>query len=120
MLSRDQAKHTADICETILWSNARPGWGAVDGEFYVKILEVGRHPCAQRIYFENGTSWTLSSDHLEQRATDLQIYRRGRPLYYFEHYRPLADHYIALDPTVNYWGYYDWGKDTAHLGRRRA
>lgn len=119
LLSRNQAHFTDHLCRAVVWANSRAGWGPGE-EFYVKITEVGRHPCAQRIYVDLGVSKTMRSDHIPQLAGDLQVYRNGRPLYAAKWYRPIADYFIALDPEHNYWGWYEWDFDTPHLGRRRA
>jgi hypothetical protein len=67
------------------------GWSVVIGEVQ-RPLEM------QEIYFKNGKSKTMDSQHLDKMAGDLFLFIDGEIRWDAESYKPLADYWESLHP----------------------
>lgn len=92
--------------------------------YRLAIKEVGRTTYQQAEYVRIGASHTMTSDHLESRAADFDLYKwdgeRWRPTWESSDFAPFARRWIELNPSHNYWGWAEWGFDTPHFGRKRG
>lgn len=115
-LSREQATFSSHVALTVLWANN----GVLHPGHRLKIKEIGRTAYQQAKYVEDGSSWTMKSDHLEDLAADLYLYVDGAVQYSGSSYLHIGVFFVGLDPMFNYWGQQQWGKDAHHIGRKHV
>jgi len=72
-LSDEQAQFLLDACKLIEYATER-GWTVTGGELF-------RTQEQQEIYFKQGKSKTMQSNHLRRLAIDLNFLRDGKPVY---------------------------------------
>lgn len=81
------------------------------GELYRTIEQ-------QEIYFKNGKSATMDSNHLKRLAIDFNFFIYGQLTYDFEKIKPLGDYWESLDMKNRWGGYFEHPKaDTPHFER---
>lgn len=88
--------------------------------FRVSLGEAWRPPDLQKLYVEQGKSWTMNSRHLARRAIDLNLFRGGDFLTNEEDYQALGQWWERLRPGKNVWGAGTTlpRKDANHFERR--
>lgn len=82
-LSEKQAEFSHKLGVFLVWIYSHPGWG-------VTLGEANRPIEMQRIYIEQGKSWTFGSKHLKRLAIDLNLFIDGKYTKRFKDYQPLG------------------------------
>lgn len=88
------------------------------GEKNMKLTggELLRTPEQQELYYQQGKSKTLNSNHLKKLAIDLNLLVNGR-LATREEYRPLGQYWESLDPKNRWGGNFKGFVDSPHFER---
>lgn len=87
--------------------------------FEVTVGEVQRPPEMQKIYYDRGSSRTLTkSNHLVKCAIDLNLFRNGR-LASLNEIRPLGEFWESLHPKNRWGGNFSNLKDGPHFERNQ-
>jgi len=119
-LSEHRIRFTHHLAKLILYAHETLG-------LFVAIDETGRTEYQQAEYVRTGKSWTMNSDHLRKLAVDWVYYKlgwNGKPIpIWSPSSNPiiveLLQEWVRLDPEYNYAGWFEWRKDSPHLGRKR-
>lgn len=72
-LSSEQAAFLLDACKLIQYATEQ-GWTVTGGELF-------RTQAQQEIYFKEGKSKTMQSNHLRRLAIDLNFLKNGQPVW---------------------------------------
>lgn len=87
---------------------------ALNRDYAIRMGEVERPLAMQEIYFKNGRSKTMKSNHLKKCAADLHFFKDGQLCYPQE----LGDFWESLDPLNSWGGNWNSFKDSPHFERR--
>ena len=71
--------------------------------FRVSLGEAWRPPDLQKLYVEQGKSWTMNSRHLARRAIDLNLFKGGVFMEGSEAHRELGEWWEKQHPLAR-WG----------------
>jgi len=94
-LSQEQAAFLLDACKLIEYATAA-GWTVTGGELF-------RTAEQQEIYFKQGKSKTMQSNHLRRLAIDLNFLRDGKPVWDKAQLANVGAYWESLNPA-NRWG----------------
>lgn len=84
--------------------------------YEVRIGEVFRTEAQQKIYVEQGKSWTMDSKHRDKLAADLFFTKDGEYLSNsFEKLKPIGDYWETLHPCAKWGGNWRKRKDSPHF-----
>ena len=94
-LSDEQAAFLMDACKLIQYATEQ-GWTVTGGEMY-------RTQAQQEIYFKEGKTKTLQSNHMRRLAIDLNFLKNGQPVWDKAQLAPIGAFWESLNP-LNRWG----------------
>lgn len=94
-LSQEQAAFLLDACKLIQHATSS-GWTVTGGE-------LSRTPEQQEIYFKQGKTKTMQSNHLRRLAIDLNFLKNGQPVWDKVQLADLGKFWESLSP-LNRWG----------------
>jgi hypothetical protein len=94
-LSQEQAAFLLDACKLIQYATTS-GWTVTGGE-------LSRTPEQQEIYFKQGKTKTMQSNHLRRLAIDLNFLKNGQPVWDKVQLADLGKFWESLSP-LNRWG----------------
>lgn len=111
-LSDHQWEFLKDVAKLIVFANQHE-YKLTGGELY-RPFEM------QKLYFENGKSKTMESNHLQRLAIDLNIFFNGRYLNQnsdFKQIEFLGDYWESLNKKNRWGGHFSNLVDTPHFER---
>lgn len=108
-LVEEQAAFLIDVCNLIQFAT-NEGWVLTGGELW-------RSAEQQEIYFKNGRSKTMHSNHLRRCAIDLNFFWNGKLVWDKELIRPLGEYWEALNPKNRWGGNFKGFVDVPHFER---
>ena len=108
-LSDEQAAFLLDACKLIEYATQR-GWTVTGGELY-------RTQAQQEIYFKEGKSKTMQSNHLRRLAIDLNFLREGQPVWDKSALQELGSFWESLHPKNRWGGNFKSLPDVPHFER---
>ena len=94
-LSEKQGQFLMDVALLVQWVNSQ-GW-------YVTGKELLRTKEQQRLYYEQGKTKTMNSQHGKGLAIDLILFIDGKVTWRIEDYKPLGEFWESIRPE-NRWG----------------
>lgn len=94
-LSQEQAAFLLDACKLIQYATSL-GWSVTGGELF-------RTAEQQEIYFKQGKSKTMNSNHLRRLAIDLNFLKNGQPVWDKTALQDVGKYWESLHP-LNRWG----------------
>jgi len=94
-LSQEQAAFLLDACKLIQYATSC-GWTVTGGE-------LSRTSEQQEIYFKQGKTKTMQSNHLRRLAIDLNFLKNGQPVWDKVQLADLGKFWESLSP-LNRWG----------------
>lgn len=94
-ISEEQAAFLLDACKLIQYATSL-GWNVTGGELF-------RTSAQQEIYFKQGKTKTMNSNHLRRLAIDLNFLKNGQPCWDKEQLAEIGKYWESLSP-VNRWG----------------
>lgn len=109
-LRQEQSLFSYQFASFILWLYSE-GYEVTDGEAW-RPIEM------QRIYFENGKSKTMDSQHGKRLARDLNIFKDGKLLTRKEELQVIGEKWESLDPKNRWGGNWKSFKDLPHFERK--
>jgi len=108
-LSDEQAQFLLDACKLIEYATER-GWTVTGGELF-------RTQEQQEIYFKQGKSKTMQSNHLRRLAIDLNFLRDGKPVWDKAALSELGSFWESLYPKNRWGGNFKSLPDVPHFER---
>ena len=108
-LSEEQAEFLLDACKLIEYATQR-GWTVTGGELF-------RTKEQQEIYFKQGKSKTMQSNHLRRLAIDLNFLRSGQPVWDKVALAEIGAFWESLDPKNRWGGNFKSLPDVPHFER---
>lgn len=108
-LSDEQAEFLLDACKLIQYATER-GWTVTGGELF-------RTQEQQEIYFKQGKSKTMQSNHLRRLAIDLNFLRDGQPVWDKVALSELGSFWESLHPKNRWGGNFKSLPDVPHFER---
>lgn len=108
-LSSEQAAFLLDACKLIEYATQR-GWTVTGGELY-------RTQEQQEIYFKQGKSKTMESNHLKRLAIDLNFLKNGQPVWDKPALAELGAFWESLNPKNRWGGNFKSLPDVPHFER---
>lgn len=97
-----------DVSKLIVWAHNN-GFVLTGGELY-RTLEQ------QKIYYANGASKTMQSNHLRRLAIDFNIFK-DNALATLQEIEPLGKYWESLNPLNRWGGHFSTIKDGPHFER---
>jgi len=94
-LSDEQSKFLLDACKLIEYATAL-GWTVTAGELY-------RTQAQQEIYFKEGKTKTMQSNHMRRLAIDLNFLKNGQPVWDKAALQEIGSFWESMNP-LNRWG----------------
>lgn len=108
-LSDEQAAFLLDACKLIQYATEQ-GWTVTGGEMYRTIAQ-------QEIYFKQGKTKTMNSNHLRRLAIDLNFLKNGQPVWDKEQLAGLGSFWESLHPSNRWGGNFKSLPDVPHFER---
>ncbi len=105
----EQAAFVLDLCKLVQFATAQ-GWQVTLGEGF-------RTPEQQAIYFREGKSKTMNSNHLRRLAQDYNFIRDGVAVWAKSELQPVGDYWESLNPKNRWGGNFVNFPDTPHFER---
>ena len=94
-LSDEQAAFLLDACK-LIQKATELGWTVTGGEMY-------RTQAQQEIYFKEGKTKTMQSNHMRRLAIDLNFLKDGKPVWDKAALADIGAYWESLNP-LNRWG----------------
>lgn len=108
-LSKEQIEFTKDVSSLILYAS-RIGVSLTFGEAF-------RTKEQQNIYFQNGKSKTMNSNHLKRLAVDFNFFIDGKLKYKHSKIKKLGEFWESLNSKNRWGGNFKSFTDTPHFER---
>lgn len=108
-LSQEQAAFLLDACKLIEYAT-KAGWTVTGGELY-------RTAEQQEIYFKQGKSKTMQSNHLRRLAIDLNFLKNGQPVWDKAQLADVGKFWESLDSRNRWGGNFKSLPDVPHFER---
>jgi peptidoglycan L-alanyl-D-glutamate endopeptidase CwlK len=108
-LSDEQAKFLLDACKLIEYATKK-GWTVTGGEMY-------RTQAQQEIYFKEGKTKTLQSNHMRRLAIDLNFLKDGKPVWDKSQLADVGKFWESLNSFNRWGGNFKSLPDTPHFER---
>jgi hypothetical protein len=108
-LSSEQAAFLLDACKLIQYATEQ-GWTVTGGELF-------RTQAQQEIYFKEGKSKTMQSNHLRRLAIDLNFLKNGQPVWDKTQLANLGAFWESLHPSNRWGGNFKSLPDVPHFER---
>lgn len=108
-LSSEQAAFLLDACKLIHYATEQ-GWTVTGGELF-------RTQAQQEIYFKEGKSKTMQSNHLRRLAIDLNFLKNGQPVWDKTQLAPVGAFWESLHPANRWGGNFKSLPDVPHFER---
>ena len=108
-LSGEQSKFLLDACKLIEFATAL-GWTVTAGELY-------RTQAQQEIYFKEGKTKTMQSNHMRRLAIDLNFLKDGKPVWDKAALQEIGSFWETLHPKNRWGGNFKSLPDTPHFER---
>lgn len=108
-LSEEQAEFLLDACKLIEYATQK-GWTVTGGELF-------RTKEQQEIYFKQGKSKTMESNHLRRLAIDLNFLRDGQPVWDKIALSDIGSYWESLHPKNRWGGNFKSLPDVPHFER---
>ena len=108
-LSDEQAAFLLDACKLIEYATQR-GWTVTGGELF-------RTQAQQEIYFKEGKTKTMQSNHMRRLAIDLNFLREGKPVWDKSALQELGLFWESLHPKNRWGGNFKSLPDVPHFER---
>ena len=108
-LSDEQAAFLLDACKLIEYATQR-GWTVTGGELF-------RTQAQQEIYFKEGKTKTMQSNHMRRLAIDLNFLREGKPVWDKATLQELGSFWESLHPKNRWGGNFKSLPDVPHFER---
>lgn len=108
-LSSEQAAFLIDACKLIQYATEK-GWTVTGGELF-------RTAEQQEIYFKQGKTKTMMSNHMRRLAIDLNFLKDGRPIWEKSQLADLGKYWESLHPANRWGGNFKSLPDVPHFER---
>lgn len=108
-LVQEQTAFLLDLCKLVYFATER-GWQVTLGEGF-------RTPEQQAIYFKEGKSKTMNSNHLRRLAQDYCFIRDGVAVWTKSELQPVGNYWESLNPKNRWGGNFHNFPDTPHFER---
>ena len=108
-LSVEQSKFLLDACKLIEFATAL-GWTVTAGELYRTLAQ-------QEIYFKEGKTKTMQSNHMRRLAIDLNFLKDGKPVWDKASLQEIGSYWETMNPKNRWGGNFKSLPDTPHFER---
>ncbi|WP_169976235.1 M15 family metallopeptidase [Campylobacter sp. RM16191] len=108
-LGQHQEAFSSDFCKLLNYLH--------DNGYKVRCGELERTKAQQEIYFKEGKSKTMNSNHLKRCAVDLHIFKNGNWLMTKADLQEIGDYWESLSPENRWGGNFRSFVDTPHFER---
>ena len=108
-LADEQAAFLLDACKLIGFATSN-GWTVTGGELF-------RTQAQQEIYFQQGKTQTMNSNHLRRLAIDLNFLKNGQPVWDKAQLADVGAYWESLHPKNRWGGNFKTLPDVPHFER---
>jgi hypothetical protein len=108
-LVQHQWEFLRDVAK-LIWFCEQKGYVVTGGELW-------RSPEQQTIYFKEGKSKTMASNHLRRLAIDLNFFIDGKPITVVSEIEDAGNYWESLSPLNRWGGHFKTFKDGPHFER---
>jgi len=108
-LADEQAAFLLDACKLIGFATSK-GWTVTGGELF-------RTQAQQEIYFQQGKTQTMNSNHLRRLAIDLNFLKNGQPVWDKAQLADVGAYWESLHPKNRWGGNFKTLPDVPHFER---